>query len=206
MSTQITTLYYFHDPMCSWCWAFRPVWQRLLQHMPDTLRIEYVEGGLAADSDQPMPDDVKAYIQNTWRRIEKEVPGTDFNYDFWTECQPRRSTYPACRALIAADKLGHYEEMLMAIQEAYYLHAQNPSDEEVLVNLAVIEGMEEDNFRQLLHSRDTEIQLQEKLLLCRKFGVNSFPSLILAKEGGNIQIPIDYHSHENILTGIKVFS
>ena len=24
------TLYYIHDPMCSWCWAFRPVLDRSL--------------------------------------------------------------------------------------------------------------------------------------------------------------------------------
>ncbi|MFT6977114.1 MAG: putative protein-disulfide isomerase, partial [Shewanella psychromarinicola] len=24
-----TTLYYVHDPMCSWCWGYRPTWDTL---------------------------------------------------------------------------------------------------------------------------------------------------------------------------------
>ena len=36
------------------------------------------------------------------RRIEGRIPGVRFNFDFWTHCTPKRSTYPACRAVIAA--------------------------------------------------------------------------------------------------------
>lgn len=54
-----STLYYVHDPMCSWCWGYHPVWQQLQQMLaqqwPTQLTIRYLVGGLAADSDQPMP-------------------------------------------------------------------------------------------------------------------------------------------------------
>ena len=196
-------LYYFHDPMCSWCWAFRPVWQQLLLSLPDQVQVEYIEGGLAADTNEPMPLAMQTALENTWRSIEERVPGTEFNYEFWQLRQPRRSTYPACRALIAANKLGYYQQMLMAIQEAYYLHAQNPSDEDTLVTLAVMEGMEEDNFRQLLHSPNTEHQLQDNLTLCQHYGVRSFPSLMLVKDKGSLQIPVDYLSVNPMLWAIK---
>jgi putative protein-disulfide isomerase len=199
-------LYYFHDPMCSWCWAFRPVWQRLMVGLPTHISVEYIEGGLAADSDVPMSKAMQASIQAIWQQIERQVPGTEFNYEFWQMCIPRRSTYPACRALIAADKLGYYEQMLMAIQEAYYLHAQNPSNDETLVNLAVMEGMEEDNFRQFLHSSGTERQLQKNLALCQEYGVQGFPSLILQIGNSSVQIPVDYRSEQPMLKAIKQLS
>jgi putative protein-disulfide isomerase len=94
----------------------------------------------------------------------------------------------------------------MAIQEAYYLHAQNPSNDETLVNLAVMEGMEEDNFRQFLHSSGTERQLQKNLALCQEYGVQGFPSLILQIGNSSVQIPVDYRSEQPMLKAIKQLS
>ena len=128
------TLYYFHDPMCSWCWGFRPTWQALQENLPDTVAVQYVLGGLAPDSDQSMPDELRRMIQNTWQRIQQEL-GTEFNFDFWTQNTPRRSTFPACRAVIAAHQQGMEQEMILAIQQAYYLRALNPSDLSILRQL-----------------------------------------------------------------------
>ena len=89
---QQTTLYYVHDPMCSWCYAFTPVWTQIQQQLPASLRVQYVLGGLAPDSDQIMPPETRAYIQSQWRKIIQDVPGTLFNFEFWAQCQPCRST------------------------------------------------------------------------------------------------------------------
>ena len=96
-------LYYIYDPMCSWCWGYRPVWDLLQQHLPKSIAVEYVVGGLAADSDSAMPIAQQQMIQNHWRTIEQKL-GTRFNHDFWRVNTPRRSTYNACRAAIAANK------------------------------------------------------------------------------------------------------
>jgi len=41
-----------------------------------------VLGGLAPDSDQPMPEQMQRYLQQTWQRFQQVVPGTRFNFDF----------------------------------------------------------------------------------------------------------------------------
>ena len=51
-----STLYYAHDPMCSWCWGFRPVWQSLRRQLPPAVRVVRLLGGLAPDNDEPMPE------------------------------------------------------------------------------------------------------------------------------------------------------
>ena len=116
----MTELYYFHDPMCSWCWGFRPTLLKLLGELPDEIAVRSVVGGLAADSDAPMPAEQRIAIQDHWRRIEAML-GTEFNHDFWSCCEPRRSTYPACRAVIAAERQSRGKAMTQAIQKAYYL-------------------------------------------------------------------------------------
>ena len=66
-------LYYIYDPMCSWCWGCRPVWDLLQQHLPKSIAVEYVVGGLAADSDSAMPIAQQQMIQNHWRTIEQKL-------------------------------------------------------------------------------------------------------------------------------------
>lgn len=115
-----TTLYYVHDPMCSWCWGFRPALDALLAGLPPSVRVERLLGGLASDSDEPMSDSMREQLQQTWRRIQRRIPGTRFDFDFWARCSPRRSTWPACRAVIAARRQdpAFDQAMTYAVQRA----------------------------------------------------------------------------------------
>lgn len=199
------TLYYIHDPMCSWCWAFRPVWSELKATLPDNVSVMNRLGGLAPDTNEPMPEKLQHFLQNTWQKIEMTVPNTKFNFDFWTKCQPRRSTYPACRAVIAARQQGlQFEEpMILAIQQAYYQQAQNPSDDETLVTLAKEIGLESSQFRQQLHAAETQQQLEQEMDFNRHINAKSFPSLVLQFNGAFQPIKIDYLNAQTMLTQIQ---
>ena len=132
--------------MCSWCWGFRPVWGAIreavennkLNTFSENIDLRYVLGGLAPDSDEPMPQQMRQYIQSAWQQIQAHIHGTEFNFDYWVKCQPRRSTYPSCREVLAAKKQGqHYEAVMIdGIQRAYYLEVKNPSDVETLSQVA----------------------------------------------------------------------
>ena len=138
-------LIYVYDPMCSWCWGYRESWLKLREALGDKLAIKYKVGGLAPDSDEPMPKAMQQFLQQTWQRIEQQL-GAKFNHDFWLNTQPRRSTYPACRAVLVARQYNKELEMLYAIQKAYYLNAQNPSDISTLANLAEQIGLAKNTF------------------------------------------------------------
>ena len=187
-------LYYAYDPMCSWCWAFRPSLDALIAELPEQLEVICLLGGLAEDSDEPMPEEMRALVQGHWRRIEEQVPQTKFNYDFWEQCQPRRSTYPACRAVIAAQIQGQeYDlEMTFAIQQAYYLQARNPSDYSTLIELAVEIGLDKDKFTKDVTSTAIDEALQQEIKQSRQLGLNSFPSLLLDTGDKKIRIEPDY--------------
>ncbi len=137
--------------MCSWCWAFRPTWYKVLKALPSNIKVIYLLGGLAQDSDKPMPLETRKYVQENWTKIQEVVPGIEFNYDFWSLNEPRRSTYPACRAVISA-RLQHAKfEVLMTegIQNAYYLNAQNPSNKDTLIEIAEEIGLNRKVFRKI---------------------------------------------------------
>ena len=169
--------------MCSWCWGFREARDEILEALPAEMKVEYVMGGLARDSDEPMSEETQSYVQDAWHSVSAET-GAEFNWDFWTRCKPRRSTYPACRAVIAAGEKG--PEMFDRIQQAYYLEASNPADIDVLCSLAVELGLDGDRFLADLASPEVEAMLQEGFSTRRRIGASSFPSLVL-EAGGEIR-------------------
>ena len=190
----VSTLYYVHDPMCSWCWAFRPSLLQLREKLPGEVHWINVLGGLAPDTDQPMPAEMRQMVQGHWRNIQASV-GTEFNFDFWDKCQPRRDTYKACRAVISAANQGAEEAMIEAIQRAYYLRAMNPSGPEALAGLADELGLDRVLFTRDFESAETEDELQRQFQLRRALGVRSFPSLVLELEKDRVLVSHDYRDY-----------
>ncbi len=210
MNKTDTTLYYIHDPMCSWCWGFKKVRDEVFHAVKEQVKIEYVLGGLAPDSETIMPTEMQQSIRDNWQRIQQEIPGTEFNYDFWTKCQPKRSTYPACRAVIAAgmqqvepDQEQFEKDMLLAVQQAYYLHAENPSDIATLCNLAEKIGLVAEQFSADIQSPICQEKLVQQLKFCRGMGVSSFPSLLIKRpEAEASLLHIDYNDSQKIIKQI----
>ncbi len=198
------TLYYIHDPMCSWCYAFAPVLAQLQQGLPQSVTVERLLGGLAPDNDVPMNPAMRERLEATWHRIETNVPDTHFNFDFWRNCTPYRSTYPSCRAVIAAMQQGaeYDEKMTKAIQQAYYQQERNPSLIETLVNIAGEIGLDRERFEQALSSDEVEQELQRQIGFAREIGAESYPALILAVNSSRWPVGIDYNDAAPMLDTI----
>ena len=180
--------------MCSWCWAFKPTWDRVKEALLGQVKVNYLLGGLAPESNQLMPIETRKYVKGNWQRIQEMIPDTRFNYDFWTSCEPRRSTYPACRAVICAKQQHPDFENLMiyGIQKSYYLEAQNPSNEDVLIDLAEKLGLDTEKFEIDLKSSQVNKILLDEIKLTRSMDMNSMPSLALKVNGTLKVIDIDY--------------
>jgi putative protein-disulfide isomerase len=161
--------------MCSWCWAFRPTWHKVLKALPRNINVSYLLGGLAPDSDTPMSLNI-----------------------------PRRSTYPACRAVISARMQHSKFEVLMTegIQNAYYLNAQNPSNKDTLIEIAVEIGLNREVFITDLESEIVNKTLLNEIKEIKTLPVNGFPSLVLVKERALKRIEVDYLEDKYIINQI----
>jgi putative protein-disulfide isomerase len=197
------TLYFYHDPMCSWCWGYRPTSDLLLSNLPDYIRVEKILGGLAPDSDKPMPAELRHRLPQTWRRIHDRL-GTEFNFAFWTECEPRRSTYPASRAVIAAELQNAGDAMIDAIQRAYYLRAMNPSNLDTPEVLAAELDLHTGKFAESLRSGETEHELKRQIRFARRSPISGFPSLCLAVGGELLPVVQDYQRYDATLRHVDV--
>lgn len=191
--------------MCSWCYAFSQSWDALLKALPRNIEIVYLVGGLAPDSTEPMPLATQKMVQQAWQRIEQTVPGVHFNWDFWSRNTPIRSTYPACRAVLAAKKQRTEAEveMIRAIQTAYYQQAKNPSLAETLRACAHEIGLDVSTFIEDLKSSAIENELQQQIQQARSMDVHSYPSLRLVNNNAVFPIAIDYLNHQTMLNAIK---
>ncbi len=177
--TSVTRLLYVMDPMCSWCWAFSGPWRRLTGSLDPVIEVRYVMGGLAPDDEAPMAESMRRAISETWRTIERRT-GAQFNHEYWQVNTPRRSTYPACRAVVAAGMLAEdgRPRMIEAIQRAYYLEARNPSLDSVLVDVAADAGFDRDAFAAMAADERVFEAFGADLELSRRFGVQGFPTVI----------------------------
>ena len=188
--------------MCSWCWAYRPGMLLLRENLPGGIKWQNVLGGLAPDCDEPMPEQTRSMVQAHWRQIESSI-GTKFNFDFWTQNKPRRDTYKACRAVIAASCQNAEERKIESIQNAYYLRAMNPSEPSILADLAGELGLDLVRFMEDFESAQTEAGLRSELLLRDKLMVRSFPSLVLEHDSRYTLIRHDYLNFRNSLEEIE---
>lgn len=200
---KVGTLYYFGDPMCSWCWGFRPVLEQVDQEYPELERV-MVLGGLRGGDEEPMSDDLAAMIRNAWLRIE-ESTGQKFNHDLWELHRPLATTWPACRAVLAARLLDPKAEwaFMVAMFGAYFTRALDPSSRETHLLIAEEQGFDREVYLGILESEQVETTLQTDLRTTQRFGITGFPSVVLSIEGNNYVISPGYQPVEGLRRAIN---
>jgi putative protein-disulfide isomerase len=144
-----------------------------------------------------MDQATRDYVQQAWHAVA-QTTGAKFNFDFWTKCSPRRSTWIACRAVIVARCFKLEREMFDAIQRAYYLEVRNPSDEQVLADVAQQLNIPRSKFLEALNAPETQRQLEEDFALRQRLGANSFPSIGIIQEGQPILLQSGYCTPDDI--------
>ena len=198
-----SVLIYVHDPMCSWCYGFRPTWKSLKGQLPEGLPVVSLLGGLADDSDEPMPEEMVDYLKRTWDRIESTC-GVTFNHTYWEQTPPPpRTTFISCRAVIAAERLaGRGEAFGERIQDAYYTEACKVWDFDVLCDLAERFGFNRSSFSEALASGDVRAVHDEQRQLAERLQVEGYPSVLLIHNGEAFPIPVRHQGAEAMLEDI----
>ena len=92
--------------------------------------------------------------------------------------------------------------MISAIQKRYYLDAQNPSDEDVLVSLAAELGLDAEEFRFDLRSEKVNKTLLAEISLAKSLEMQRMPSLSLQTGRELKPISIDYLDPDYIVAQI----
>lgn len=119
---------YYTDPACPWSWAAEPHVRRILVEFATEVQFTYVMGGMAEE----LCDPEHKLTSSLGASAESGMP---VDPRVWERCPPG-STYPACRAVKAAERQGLAEPVLRTIRERVMLERETIDTGAALVAIA----------------------------------------------------------------------
>lgn len=177
------TLWYFADPMCSWCWGFSPSIETLRDTYRDRLKIALVLGGLRPGTTDPMSSAARADILHHWHAVHERT-GQPFRFE---GAMPEGFVYdtePASRAVVTVGGIesGLIFPLFKAIQHAFYTEGRDVTQAPILTELATGLGVEAGVFLDAFNSETTRARTLAHFRHARQAGVNGFPALIVQQD------------------------
>ncbi len=192
-------LWYFADPMCSWCWGFSPVITQIKQHYQDKLQIALNLGGLRPGTKAAIIPKDRDEVLHHWQEVQK-ISGQEFNFENALPEGFIYDTEPASRALVAFGKLNGDNTLALFhdIQYAFYVAQQDVTQQAALIKLAKKYSIDESEFTSLFESDEIKQQTQQHFTNTRSAGVLGFPSLVFQQDKKHQFLSRGYASYEMI--------
>jgi putative protein-disulfide isomerase len=184
-------IHYFGDPMCSWCWGISPATAALARFCHDEgIAFRMTMGGLRAGGGDPWNAPFKAFLRREWEHIS-QATGQPFSYRLLQRTAFNYDTEPACRAVasirVMLEQTGRDPALQLsffaAVQERFYVEGDDPATVAFYREPCAIVEVDFQEFSQLWESIQARLAVAEDFGRCRKWGVSSFPTLAVEKEG-----------------------
>ena len=181
MSTPI--LWYFADPMCSWCWGFSPTIEALRDAYRDRMKIALVLGGLRPGTTEAMTPAARDDILHHWHAVHDRT-GQPFRFEGAMPAGFVYDTEPASRAVAAVSGIDPdlVFPLFKAIQFAFYAEGLDVTQAPVLAELASGLGVDAAAFLDAFNSDAARAKTQAHFQQARKAGISGFPALILQQD------------------------
>jgi putative protein-disulfide isomerase len=187
------------DPMCSWCWGFEPVLQKLRYELSDEVEFSLILGGLRNSGEQVWDDVFKTYLSRHWMSVEEKT-AQEFSLGLLDKEIFDYDTEPACRAVVTMRTLDKTKQFsfLTALQEAFYLNGEDITQPDVIADIARAEGVDRSEFIALFVSDEMKEKTKADVYKARSMGANVFPSIVLIDEEGHLCVIKGYKSYEEV--------
>ena len=175
---------YVGDPMCSWCWGFAPVLERMQEVYDVPLRVDV--GGLRPGSEaEELDDRFAAVLAHHWEQVAA-ASGQPFDStnlerrDGW-----RYDTEVPAIAVVTMRELDEPQTLRFhsRLQRAFYAEGIDVTDPAAYPELVDGFDVDADKFAELFASDQMKTQAWSDFAESRSLGVAGFPTL-LAHDGG----------------------
>lgn len=175
----------FFDAMCSWCYGFAPVMEKLASHFGNRLEYLTFTGGLRPFNREPVSDEMRDKLLGVYKHIE-EVTGQPFGGELMLDQDFIYDTEPASRAIVTMRHAqpGQDYSYYLTIQKAFYERGENITREDVLAGHASLFGVTAERFQELFHSEAIKQAVLNDFGVAKQFGIEGFPTLILHRTDG----------------------
>ncbi|OOQ59523.1 DsbA family protein [Mucilaginibacter pedocola] len=177
-------IYYFTDPMCSWCYGFSPTVKQLKENYPN-IDLQIISGGFSPFSKQIVDAEYREFLEYHWRNVNR-MSGQYFDHAMkFVSDTFRYDTEPSSRAMVVVQNLmpGKDFEYLSLMQTAFYVNGRDITNDEVLADLAEELGISRDVFFENFKSDVMKRKTIEGFEFSRQLGVQGFPTLLTIDNG-----------------------
>lgn len=202
------TMYYFTDPICSFCWAIEPILKRFELLYGQYFEMKYVMGGLLAD--WKSYEDDGGYIEKPsdvaehWLEV-CEMYNTPVNIRSWIN-DPVTSSYTPSIHYKAASMQGVEKGYLFLrkIKELLFLKGINISKEDVLYDVARSIGLDMEIYTKDIEDGFAEKKFKHDLIISKNFNVQLFPTLIFTNNSKMVTLEA-YNDLEIFKNALEIF-
>lgn len=177
-------MFYFTDPMCSWCYGFSPAVKKLKENYPE-IDLQIISGGFSPYSQQVVDQEYKDFLAFHWRNVNQRS-GQFFDHSMkFISDSFRYDTEPSSRALGVVQGLLPKQDLdyLSLMQKAFYVDGKDITDDTVLATLAEELGIEKNSFLERFHSEEMKQKTNQGFQFSRQLGVQGFPTLLTLEKG-----------------------
>lgn len=181
MATEETLIYGF-DPLCGWCFAFRPSMAALRAAFP-ALPITLRYGGLVTGERVAPIAATRDYLLNGLEQVRRTAgvaAGAAFYEGLLAEGTYISNSEPPCRAIWAVEQLAPAAAYAFAdsLPEAFYVHGRPLDDPTVLRELAEAQGVDGAAFLECWQSPSAVQATQQAFQQAQRAGFTTYPTLV----------------------------
>jgi putative protein-disulfide isomerase len=199
-------LWYFADPMCSWCWGFAPVISAIKETYADQLKVALLLGGLRPGTTEPMTAALREEILHHWHEVHRRT-GQPFTFE---EAMPAGFVYdtePPSRAVVAVAEIKPEETFpyFKSVQAAFYAHRQDVTQTQTLAALAEAHHIAVPQFLERFHSEDVKAKTRMHFQQTQQAGVRGFPTVVLQDASGSTLLTRGYRAFEELQPEIEAW-
>lgn len=198
---------YVGDPMCSWCWGFAPVVEKLLVDYQDIADLSLILGGLRpGDASIVMNDDNKAAMRSHWERVESST-GQPFDYSFFKWENFLYDTEPAAKAVVTVREVAPEKAypFFKSLQEAFYAKALDITRKESYLEVLDSQGIDRAQFMDHFEMESTREATYADFSKSSDLGITGFPSVLLRRGEELRLLSAGYRSYEHLVSALNAY-
>jgi len=188
------------DPMCSWCWGFAPVIEKVRERFADQYRISLVVGGLRTKGEMVWDEAAKSYLKAHWKGVAART-GQPFDEALFTKKDFVYDTYPACKAVVTVRELLGEDaafKYLHTIQHAFYAQGIDITNTRLLYGYYEQLFGNSGKFAFMYGTERIETLMMHDFAKARSMGATAFPSVVIVDTDGHMVCQKGYRSVEEM--------
>ena len=184
------TLVYGFDPLCGWCFGFRPTLASLRASLAGRVRWRVACGGLVTGERVRPIGEQRDYLTRGMAAVESRTGvrfGEGFTRGLLAEGTWVSSSEPGCRAVLLVQRLFGAERALDfgdELSRAFYVDGRPTDDVESLQAVAKVAGVDAAQVLEAWNAPSAEHRTWEAFTRARQDGVVSYPSMFLDRGRG----------------------